>query len=51
MLEDLLDWLLENNDNKTLLYLDEIVAFLDKEYKIFILKSTVLRTLLKNNIK
>ena len=49
-LEGLLDWLLENNDDKAFLYLDEMIVFLDEKYEISISKSTISRTLLKNNI-
>jgi transposase len=50
VLEGLLDWLLENSDDKALLYLDKIVAFLEEEYKISALNSTVYQALLNSNI-
>jgi transposase len=50
VLEGLLNWLLENSDDKALLYLDKIVAFLEEEYKISALNSTVYQALLNSNI-
>ena len=49
-LEGLLDWLLDNGDDKKLSYLDEMVHFLDEEYAINLSKQTVSRALKKNNI-
>ena len=49
-LEGLLDWLLENGDDKKLSYLDEMVHFLDDEYDITTSRQTVSRVLKANNI-
>jgi transposase len=49
-LEGLLDWLLDNGDDKKLAYLDEMVHFLDMEYGIEVSKQTVSRALSVNDI-
>jgi hypothetical protein len=41
----MLDWLLNNGDNKKLSYLDKMVVFLKKEYTIQVLKLTVCQVL------
>jgi hypothetical protein len=40
-LEGLIDWLLNNRDNKKLAYLDKMVDFLDIEYSIDVSTQTV----------
>ena len=49
-LEGLLDRLLDNDSDKQLAYLDEMVIFLQKEYDIGVLLSTVSRALKSNSI-
>jgi transposase len=43
--QGLIDWLLDNGDDKKLSYLDEMVVFLKEEYDIWVSKSTVWRLL------
>jgi len=49
-LEGLLDWLFDNDSDKQLAYLDEMVIFLQKEYDIRVSLSTVSRALKSNSI-
>jgi transposase len=43
--EGMLDWLLENGEDRQLAYRDEIVVFLQEEYSIYVSKWTVGRAL------
>jgi transposase len=50
VLEGLLDWVLNNRDDKKLSYINKMIHFLDEEYDIDVSRQTVSRALSANDI-